>query len=187
MICSACSGKPSPTPFFHPPSCCSHTHAYACTHTHVRTHRHTHTLRFFLPPTLSPALSVGQTPARNFLSNRVYIPQFCFASALTPTREMPHRDTCSEQKHDFNLMPPVTASTWAYSPCQWRSQSQDLEDLRRGEVLDCSANKEMAPSQPQTHLTSSSFSLQRVICTAGLKWYPHPALIHCVKGCEVSL
>lgn len=24
------------------------------------------------------------------------------------------------------------------------------------------------------------------MCTAGLKWYPHPALIHCVKGCEVS-
>ena len=40
--------------------------------------------------------------------------------------------------------------------------------------------------QPQTHLTSSSLSLQRVVCTAGLKWYPHPALIHCVKGCEVS-
>ncbi|KAF5917655.1 hypothetical protein HPG69_013491 [Diceros bicornis minor] len=42
----------------------------------------------------------------------------------------------------------------------------------------------MAPSQPQTHLTSLSLSLQRVVCTAGLKWYPHPALIHCVKGCE---
>lgn len=26
--------------------------------------------------------------------------------------------------------------------------------------------------------------VQRVVCTAGLKWYPHPALIHCVKGCE---
>ncbi|PKU37770.1 pappalysihypothetical protein [Limosa lapponica baueri] len=23
-----------------------------------------------------------------------------------------------------------------------------------------------------------------VVCTAGLKWYPHPSLIHCVKGCE---
>lgn len=40
--------------------------------------------------------------------------------------------------------------------------------------------------QPQTRLTSFSVSLQRVVCTAGLKWYPHPALIHCVKGCEVS-
>lgn len=29
-------------------------------------------------------------------------------------------------------------------------------------------------------------SPQRVVCTAGLKWYPHPAMIHCVKGCEVS-
>ncbi|ELW70629.1 Pappalysin-1 [Tupaia chinensis] len=26
--------------------------------------------------------------------------------------------------------------------------------------------------------------VERVVCTAGLKWYPHPALIHCVKGCE---
>lgn len=29
--------------------------------------------------------------------------------------------------------------------------------------------------------------LQSVVCTAGLKWYPHPSLIHCVKGCEVSI
>ncbi|XP_007474796.2 pappalysin-1 isoform X1 [Monodelphis domestica] len=26
--------------------------------------------------------------------------------------------------------------------------------------------------------------VERVICTAGLKWYPHPSMIHCVKGCE---
>ncbi|XP_020846268.1 pappalysin-1 [Phascolarctos cinereus] len=26
--------------------------------------------------------------------------------------------------------------------------------------------------------------VERVVCTAGLKWYPHPSLIHCVKGCE---
>ncbi|XP_056678147.1 pappalysin-1 isoform X2 [Monodelphis domestica] len=28
--------------------------------------------------------------------------------------------------------------------------------------------------------------VERVICTAGLKWYPHPSMIHCVKGCEVT-
>ncbi|NXG65566.1 PAPP1 protein, partial [Hemiprocne comata] len=26
--------------------------------------------------------------------------------------------------------------------------------------------------------------VKSVVCTAGLKWYPHPSLIHCVKGCE---
>ncbi|ERE84483.1 pappalysin-1, partial [Cricetulus griseus] len=26
--------------------------------------------------------------------------------------------------------------------------------------------------------------VERIVCTAGLQWYPHPALIHCVKGCE---
>ncbi|XP_072487848.1 pappalysin-1 isoform X2 [Notamacropus eugenii] len=26
--------------------------------------------------------------------------------------------------------------------------------------------------------------VERVVCTAGLKWYPHPSMIHCVKGCE---
>lgn len=26
--------------------------------------------------------------------------------------------------------------------------------------------------------------VQRIVCTAGLQWYPHPARIHCVKGCE---
>lgn len=27
--------------------------------------------------------------------------------------------------------------------------------------------------------------LQSIICTMGLKWYPHPELLHCIKGCEV--
>lgn len=52
-------------------------------------------------------------------------------------------------------------------------------------MVEC-ANRQMAPSQPRTHLTSLSLSLQRVVCTAALKWFPQPALIHCVKGCEVS-
>nr|KAF6486398.1 pappalysin 1 [Rousettus aegyptiacus] len=26
--------------------------------------------------------------------------------------------------------------------------------------------------------------VERVVCTAALKWFPQPALIHCVKGCE---
>ncbi|XP_060126583.1 pappalysin-1 [Zootoca vivipara] len=26
--------------------------------------------------------------------------------------------------------------------------------------------------------------VKNVVCTAELKWYPHPALIHCIKGCE---
>lgn len=62
MICSACSGKPSPTPFFHPPSCCSHTHAYACTHTHVHTHTHTLSASSFLPPYPQLCLWVKHQP-----------------------------------------------------------------------------------------------------------------------------
>ncbi|XP_024053611.1 pappalysin-1 isoform X2 [Terrapene carolina triunguis] len=26
--------------------------------------------------------------------------------------------------------------------------------------------------------------VKSVVCTAGLKWYPHPALIHCIKACD---
>uniref|UniRef100_A0A8C5DAK0 Sushi domain-containing protein n=1 Tax=Gouania willdenowi TaxID=441366 RepID=A0A8C5DAK0_GOUWI len=29
-----------------------------------------------------------------------------------------------------------------------------------------------------------SISLQSIVCTMGLKWYPHPELLHCIKGCE---
>ena len=61
-----------------------------------------------------------------------------------------------------------------------------MEGPRRGGVVKCDANTEVGPSQSQAHLTSLSLFPQRVVCTAGLKWYPHPALIHCVKGCEVS-
>ncbi|XP_058843170.1 pappalysin-1-like isoform X3 [Acipenser ruthenus] len=25
---------------------------------------------------------------------------------------------------------------------------------------------------------------QSVVCTGGLKWYPHPEMVHCIKGCE---
>lgn len=32
----------------------------------------------------------------------------------------------------------------------------------------------------------SLFALQSIVCTMGLKWYPHPELLHCIKGCEVS-
>lgn len=30
------------------------------------------------------------------------------------------------------------------------------------------------------------FLFQSIVCTMGLKWYPHPELLHCIKGCEVS-
>uniref|UniRef100_A0A672G8D1 Pregnancy-associated plasma protein A, pappalysin 1a n=1 Tax=Salarias fasciatus TaxID=181472 RepID=A0A672G8D1_SALFA len=26
--------------------------------------------------------------------------------------------------------------------------------------------------------------VKNIICTMGLKWYPHPELLHCIKGCE---
>lgn len=33
-----------------------------------------------------------------------------------------------------------------------------------------------------------SFSLiQNIVCTMGLKWYPNPEALHCIKGCEVRL
>ncbi len=32
-------------------------------------------------------------------------------------------------------------------------------------------------------LFNSSF--QHIVCTMGLKWYPHPEVLHCIKGCEV--
>lgn len=28
-------------------------------------------------------------------------------------------------------------------------------------------------------------SFQHIVCTMGLKWYPHPEVLHCIKGCEV--
>ena len=160
---------------------CSRVQVHACTHTH----RHTHST---LPPTLSPTLSTGQT-ARNFLkclSGHVPILQVCFSSSRIPAREIQNHDPYSEHKHYFNLVAPVQAGTGADSPCKCQGEvrTQKIQERNRG--IECDSSKEMAPSQPQTHLTSFSLSLQRVVCTAGLKWYPHPALIHCVKGCEVS-
>lgn len=34
--------------------------------------------------------------------------------------------------------------------------------------------------------TVSVLAPQSIVCTMGLKWYPHPELLHCIKGCEVS-
>ncbi|GAA6070807.1 pregnancy-associated plasma protein A, pappalysin 1a isoform X1 [Tachysurus ichikawai] len=28
------------------------------------------------------------------------------------------------------------------------------------------------------------FYQQHITCTMGLKWYPHPEVLHCIKGCE---
>ena len=87
---------------------------------------------------------------------------------------------------NINLVAPVQAGTGADSPCKCQGEvkTQKIQEGNMG--VECDSGEVMAPSQPQTHLTSFSLSLQRVVCTAGLKWYPHPALIYCVKGCEVS-
>lgn len=29
--------------------------------------------------------------------------------------------------------------------------------------------------------------LQSIVCTMAMKWYPHPELLHCIKGCEVRV
>lgn len=31
----------------------------------------------------------------------------------------------------------------------------------------------------------TSVSFQLIVCTMGLKWYPHPEVLRCIKGCEV--
>lgn len=154
-----------------------------CTRVHTQTHTHSTLL-----PTLSPILSMGQT-ASNFLkclSDHVPVLQARFSSSHTPAREIQNHDPYSEHKCYFNLVAPVQAGTWADSPCKRYGEvrTQKIQEGNRG--IECDSGEETAPSPPQAHLTSFSLSLQRVVCTAGLKWYPHPALIHCVKGCEVS-
>jgi hypothetical protein len=62
--------------------------------------------------------------------------------------------------------------------------SQNVEGSRRSGVW-CQQRGGSLPIPNPSDL-SLSISLQRIVCTAGLKWYPHPAVIHCVKGCEVS-
>lgn len=48
-----------------------------------------------------------------------------------------------------------------------------------------------ANTQPATPIAWAVMDLlhvlfQSIVCTMGLKWYPHPELLHCIKGCEVS-
>ena len=64
----------------------------------------------------------------------------------------------------------------------------DIQEPSKNDIIDLAKFFDVSTDQllGKTHLTSFSLSLQRVVCTAGLKWYPHPALIYCVKGCEVS-
>uniref|UniRef100_A0A8B9JH54 Pappalysin-1 n=1 Tax=Astyanax mexicanus TaxID=7994 RepID=A0A8B9JH54_ASTMX len=34
------------------------------------------------------------------------------------------------------------------------------------------------------HSILSVFCPQHLVCTMGLKWYPHPEVLHCIRGCE---
>lgn len=70
-------------------------------------------LPFLLLLTLFLTPPMDQTSAKNLLkglSDRVFIPQFCFSSALIPAREIQDH-TYSKHKYFCNLMAPVTAST----------------------------------------------------------------------------
>ncbi|MGH0148853.1 UNVERIFIED_CONTAM: hypothetical protein FKN15_019009 [Acipenser sinensis] len=41
-----------------------------------------------------------------------------------------------------------------------------------------------AAGTASAHCPAADPTAQSVVCTGGLKWYPHPETVHCIKGCE---
>ncbi|KTG38605.1 hypothetical protein cypCar_00017838, partial [Cyprinus carpio] len=42
----------------------------------------------------------------------------------------------------------------------------------------------MTASSIMRHHWMNPPKVKHIVCTMGLKWYPHPEVLHCIKGCE---